>query len=160
MNQNQIDRLYKVAISRNAYLNKMAGNNPEKANGITYGEFATPGKGERETFEPDPSKLTANREKAVSALPAAESPAAVEEAESPAAVEEAESPAANSPTGFDINKFIDSIRNRASNMSDTVSNIAHNPNVQIGAGIGAAGLAGYGIYNHFNKKKKRHEDED
>lgn len=60
----------------NSYVNKMAENNPEKANGITYGEFATPGEGERETFEPDPSALTANREKAVSALPVAESPAA------------------------------------------------------------------------------------
>ena len=127
MNQNQIDRLYKVAISRNAYANKIAEDNQE-----------TPGPGEEwpmplsemDTRNPNVIFPTTNYGKRELAYKADEGSMRKNFA------------AANSTTGFNF---------------ETFKKILQNPNVQMGAGLGAAGLAGYGIYKHLNKKKKRDE---
>ena len=168
MNQNQIDRLYKVAISRNAYANKIAKE-------MTSADYAALDAGPKipAAGSPDADAAAYAALDAAPGIPAAGSPdaeAAAFTAEGERQGEyynklrEQEARNIEAPTGFDINKFIDSIENRVSGMAnkgaDRISDIAHNPKVQIGAGLGAAGLAGYGIYKHLNKKKKRHEDED
>ena len=117
MNQNQIDRLYKVAISRNAYVNKMATE-------MTAEEYAN---------------LDAGPKIPAAGSPDADAAAFTAEGERQGAIANA---AAGSTTGFNF---------------ETFKKILQNPNVQMGAGLGAAGLAGYGIYKHLNKKKKRDE---
>lgn len=71
-------------------------------------------------------------------------------------------PGAASKSGFSLDRFVAIVKDRARQISDMagrgaqgISTLAQDPRVQIGAGIGAAGLAGYGIYKHLNKKDKK-----
>lgn len=84
-------------------------------------------------------------------------------------------PGAASKSGFSLDRFVAIIKDRARQISDMagrgahgisdmagrgaqgISTLAQDPRVQIGAGIGAAGLAGYGIYKHLSKKDKKKE---
>ena len=71
-------------------------------------------------------------------------------------------PGAASKSGFSLDRFVAIVKDRARQISDMagrgaqgISTLAQDPKVQIGAGIGAAGLAGYGIYKHLSKKDKK-----
>ena len=107
MNQNQIDRLYKVAISRNAYANKMA----EDSTKMDFTPYDP-----REDIGIDPRGFIGSPREGLEGpvgpeiLPARNGPAPVA-----------------STTGFNF---------------DTFKKILSNKNVQIGAGVGAAGGAG------------------
>lgn len=199
MNQNQINRLYKVAKRVPNELEVMAKNKAQDRAAMQQ-MYVKARNNYDDSYEPftedelmDPSQLTALKEQAISGRPVpnfmAENPRFVEGDNSapfglannlgPASpgfgittgvnpntstmdFQGPPTPGAASKSGFSLDRFVAIVKDRARQISDMagrgaqgISTLAQDPRVQIGAGIGAAGLAGYGIYKHLNKKDKK-----
>ena len=195
MNQNQINRLYKVAKRVPNELEVMAKNKPQDRAAMQQ-MYVKARNNYDDSYEPftedelmDPSQLTALKEQAISGRPVPNGASLVEGDNSapfglannlgPASpgfgittgvnpntstmdFQGPPTPGAASKSGFSLDRFVAIVKDRARQISDMagrgaqgISTLAQDPRVQIGAGIGAAGLAGYGIYKHLNKKDKK-----